>query len=257
MENPWARPPADAGFLPPAPERPAYVFARMVGWILAGMFAVALIAFVLTIIARGVTGGDGSAAVPPIITVASGFALQTIFLWGAFRRAKVTGWRGDITDGFGFYRPRRWGLLLALAALILIINGLWWTWRIATPRPQWSPNVLTTEQAFASATFAAHPSLFVLMTLLGPVAEELFFRGWLWTALRRFWMPLPVMIATGSSWVGMHMLDDIQTARRLIPLAIVLSLARHFCGSVGATIGLHALNNVFVAVALLSFYGRW
>lgn len=261
MENPWIRSSRDVGFIPAAPERPTYVLARMLGWILAGLFAVAMVGFIVAIIGRSTGGaalGGAGAAIPQVITtVASGYVIQTVFLWGAFSRAKITGWRGDLCDGFGLYRPRRWGVLVGLAVLILVVNGLWWKWRVATPRPEWRPNVLTLEEAFASATFAIQLLFFILITLLGPVAEELFFRGWLWTALRRFWTPLPVMIVSGSSWVAIHLLDDVQTARRLIPLAIILSLARHFCGSVGVTIGLHALNNAFVAVALLSFYGRW
>jgi membrane protease YdiL (CAAX protease family) len=99
----------------------------------------------------------------------------------------------------------------------------------------------------------------VLLTgvvVLGPVSEELFFRGWLWTALRRFCFPVPAMLATSTPWLAQHMLDDIRAPLRLMPLAIVLSMAHHFCRSIRASIALHLPNNPIGVGIIASLYTR-
>lgn len=59
---------------------------------------------------------------------------------------------------------------------------------------------------------AAGPFVQVTMVLLlaglGPLSEEWFFRGWLWTGLRRHWRPVPVMLATALPWLLLHMMNS-------------------------------------------------
>jgi uncharacterized protein len=99
------------------------------------------------------------------------------------------------------------------------------------------------------------PALFIVTLLLAvavaPVAEELFFRGWLWTALLRCWGVWPSALCTGGLWLAMHALDSPVRALILLPATILLSLARYYCGSVRASLLVHVANNAAASVAQL------
>lgn len=86
-------------------------------------------------------------------------------------------------------------------------------------------------------------SLAILVGLV-PLSEELFFRGWLWTGLRKHWGVLPVMLATTLPWLLIHMPDGLTRPLFLLPSAILFNLARHLCGGVRASIVVHVLNNL-------------
>jgi membrane protease YdiL (CAAX protease family) len=89
------------------------------------------------------------------------------------------------------------------------------------------------------------------MVVLSPLWEELFFRGWLWTGLRRHWRPLPVMLVTALPWLVLHMADGVLRPLFLVPAAIMFSLARQYCGGVRASLTLHVLNNT-TAIAIVA-----
>ena len=80
--------------------------------------------------------------------------------------------------------------------------------------------------------------------ILAPLAEEVFFRGWLWTGLRK--RPLSALgtaMVTGGLWLGLHAAVRVDLPLGILPSAIILSLARHFGESVRASIALHAVYN--------------
>jgi membrane protease YdiL (CAAX protease family) len=185
-----------------------------------------------------------------IASLFAAVAFDCVLLSGAFWHYKLAAPpAGGLVNGFGFYRIRGWRLLIALGALVVAIVVAWWGF-IA---PRWALGLLPLEQTIASADPVAQVGWFAVVALLTPIAEEVFFRGWLWTSLRRFWAPFIVMTVTGIGWLVPHMLGGVNLALRLLPLAVILSLARLFCGSVSATIGLHVLNNACVFLAILLY----
>jgi hypothetical protein len=93
-------------------------------------------------------------------------------------------------------------------------------------------------------------NLFVVV-VLAPIGEELFFRGWLWTGLRRRWDALPTALVTATFWLVLHLDRGVATAVALLPLAIILSLARQIGNSVRASIPLHAVYNLAVDLPLV------
>lgn len=137
----------------------------------------------------------------------------------------------------------RWWLLIVLALLAVgwaffasaVWNGLvpQWvaTWRQASP---W------TVGAFAVTT-----------VVLAPFAEELFFRGWLWTGLRRHWRAFPTALLTCVLWLAMHLELSLVLPLFLLPTAVILGFARHFCG-IRAAIIVHAIYNSVVVIVLLA-----
>jgi membrane protease YdiL (CAAX protease family) len=82
--------------------------------------------------------------------------------------------------------------------------------------------------------------------LLAPVSEELFYRGWLWTGLRKRWGALSTGMLTGMVWVGVH---SPQIWVWFLPAAVMLSVARHLGQSVRASIALHIIYNFIVLIS--------
>ncbi len=97
---------------------------------------------------------------------------------------------------------------------------------------------------------------FLAMTILAPLAEEFFFRGWLWDALRRSWGPAATATLTSLLWLLTHAPEGgVARMTLLVPAAIALSYARHRGGSVWASIIVHMCNNV--AVAIIPWLAVW
>ena len=84
--------------------------------------------------------------------------------------------------------------------------------------------------------------------LLAPIGGELLFRGWLWTALGPSWGIWPTALFTGAAWWLFHAYLGIETLKYLLLAAIILSLVRHYTGSVRATIVVHILDNVRLVI---------
>jgi uncharacterized protein len=82
--------------------------------------------------------------------------------------------------------------------------------------------------------------------LLAPLSEELFFRGWLWTGLRKHWGALTTGALTGAVWLALH---PSEIWVWFFPIAVILSVARHFGQSVRASILLHMLYSFIVIVS--------
>lgn len=106
---------------------------------------------------------------------------------------------------------------------------------------------------------AAGPTDYVLLAtlatnlvLLAPVAEELFFRGWLYTGLRHrlpFW---PSFLFTAGLFAAIHWDANHRRILMVAPLAIALGVLRELTGSIKATMALHALYNLIIVTITLS-----
>lgn len=105
---------------------------------------------------------------------------------------------------------------------------------------------------------AAGPTDYVLLAtlatnlvLLAPFAEELFFRGWLYTGLRQrlaFW---PSFLITASLFAAIHWDANHRRIFLVAPLAIALGVLRELTGSIKTTMALHALYNLIIVTITL------
>ena len=83
----------------------------------------------------------------------------------------------------------------------------------------------------------------ILTTIMAPLAEELFFRGFLYGGLRRYGVPIAAVVS-GLVFGGVHIGGS--PIGFLVPLAvlgIILALLYERTGSLYPPIALHALNN--------------
>jgi membrane protease YdiL (CAAX protease family) len=87
--------------------------------------------------------------------------------------------------------------------------------------------------------------------ILGPLAEELFVRGWLWMGLRRHWGTLPTIVATSVLFLASHWPENLLSLGAKLPVAVGLAAARHLGGSVRASIALNMIYSFTVPIAPL------
>jgi membrane protease YdiL (CAAX protease family) len=177
----------------------------------------------------------------PISQTAMVFLASCTLLIAVRGRSAVVG-HGNRRAGVGDKPITRWWLLVVLAFLAAawaFVASAFWNavqplW-VSSRRGQ-SPWVLA---AFTVAT-----------VILAPLAEELFYRGWLWTGLRQHWRAFPTALLSCSLWLITHIERGFLVPIILIPLAVILGFARHFCG-IRAAIILHAIYNLVCAAALV------
>ena len=236
----------------------AILVLRVVLWIVAA-FAGAILALcalgLVSAVGRGLSIGFQRKALfplpdPLVYLLFSACGFQATLLLGAMWE----GWRvgnGDRGAGLGASPIRRLGTVaflcllmvawvFALPTLLGAVPSLRALAKVATP------GVLTPDGADGPAAVVLR---LLLLAVLAPVSEELFFRGWLWEALRRAghgawsvagWTSLP--------WLLLHGLDSPKRVLFLIPAAVVFSVARHVGGGVRASLMVHMSNNLTVVL---------
>jgi membrane protease YdiL (CAAX protease family) len=91
----------------------------------------------------------------------------------------------------------------------------------------------------------------LVFVVLAPLAEELFFRGWLWTGLREHWGVLPTGLMTALMWLVAHLDRGIGYVALLFFPALILTIARQVGKSVRATIPIHAIFNLIGIFSLI------
>ena len=82
------------------------------------------------------------------------------------------------------------------------------------------------------------------VVLLGPIAEELVFRGFLMGYLRRFGMPVAIGVSA-FSWALLHYSYDWQVIGVIAIDGLLLGLARWRCSSVWVPVAMHMTYNLY------------
>jgi hypothetical protein len=162
--------------------------------------------------------------------------------WLSGRRQRLAGAvgprlrRGEIRIGLGDRPLGAPPLVAGLAVAVVLYAGLL------------SYVQFREIEDFFAAVFRAGPGLrlaaFLVLGLLAPLAEEMLFRGWLWTALRPFWSAFSCSLVTGILWVLTHFGEGTIKMAVLAPIALLLGLARSRSASLRAPVLLHVALNL-------------
>jgi membrane protease YdiL (CAAX protease family) len=229
-----------------------------VSWLAVAIAASFCIPFALSFIARNprtvgsLTGVTNWYPTPLVYWLGSILALQSVLLLANLSQGRVLG-NGDIMLGLGAGPMRRRKLIAVFAVLMI---GWICNYVAVLIRFRALANTISTglpSARAAEAQIPGHPIVMVMALLLAmivaPLLEELFFRGWLWTGLRRSWGAWPTALITGGLWLVAHAPGGPLRVPLLLPQAILLSLARHYGGSARASLVIHIVNNTTAAVA--------
>lgn len=88
--------------------------------------------------------------------------------------------------------------------------------------------------------------------VLAPLAEELFFRGWLYTGLRARYGFWPSYLVTATLFAAIHWDANHRRILLVLPLALALGLLREGTGSIKPTVLLHAVYNLTIVAITLA-----
>lgn len=237
---PAAGPPAEppSGPPPSADGDPA----RWAPWTAPASLAVAFLFALVGALVVGTVGALFGASFedpPPAVNIAATIVQDAAFIGAAVLFAGRTG--RVLPAQFGLVRTRLrtaigWTLLAYVAYLVL---GQLWAQVVDIDAPDSLPDSLGVDQSTAALV-----AVCVLVTVIAPIAEEVFFRGYFYGALRNWRGPWPAALGTGVVFGAVHAFGT--EAVFLVPLAILgfmLCVVRERTGSLLPCIVLHAINN--------------
>lgn len=184
-------------------------------------------------------------SVLPLRLICTVMVIGAILLTVALLLARRT---GNLSAALG-NNPISHPLVIGIGAVLLFFYGVLASVTFMAILPSW----MTFWAPVSGWVFGL---FFFALAVLAPLAEELFFRGWMWAALRQHWGVWATAITTGVLFLAMHLENGLLTVILLVPMAVMLSVARAVGGSVRASVIMHCLYNVGVAgtlwLALLS-----
>ena len=240
MQHPALDPPPPP---PPArPELPEGATPRWPAWYAGVGFLTALIATLLVVgivaAATGTTADDQDAT----FTVVATFLQSLIFIGTAVLFASFT--RKPRAEHFGL-RPARFWPSVGWAALGIVSFYIAVAVYTAVVQPD-AEQTVAQDLGANQGTFGMIAAGFMVICV-APVAEEFFFRGFFYRALRSRW---PVLTAAGIDGLLFGIIHyDFSGADALLivpPLALlgfIFCLVYERTGTIYTVIALHALNN--------------
>src|ERR671931_151315 len=220
------------------PERPRW--KPWTAWVaLIAAFGGALMGALLVGIVGAIGGADLSDPTPAV-NIAATIVQDVCFVAAAVLFAGMAG--RPLPAQFGLRRPRFSPALgwMALAFLAFYIFTVVW---VAILHTNADDSKLPDELGVDRSTVALLAAAF-LVSVVAPIAEEFFFRGFFFAALRNWKGLWPAAIITGLVFGGIHI--GSADAELLLPLAFfgfVLCVLRERTGSLLPCIVLHCANN--------------
>jgi membrane protease YdiL (CAAX protease family) len=193
-----------------------------------------------TVVAR-LLGHDVSAGDPPAgVTITGTFFQDAGLIVSAWLLARLTAGRPTAAQ-FGLRRLsalKGLGWLMATWVAFIVFSAVWAA-ALGVEENDDLPQELGADDSTTALVFVA-----LLVCVAAPIAEELFFRGFCFTALRRKVGVIAGAVLTGVIFGAIH--AGSADAVFLVPLGVfgaLLCLLYHRSGSLVPCIVLHALNN--------------
>jgi hypothetical protein len=230
-----------------------FLLLGMLAWIFAAV-AGTMAVWGVTSLASGVLRRAGVNEPEPsglVYTLLGGYGFHGTLLLGAlWQGRRLTG--GDWREGVGVRRIRRigWIALFALIMISWLIGVLALTAAIPALHDfmkSMTPEFLMSD--LGAASLGVMVLLVVLVVIVAPMAEEIFFRGWLWEASRqRGHSVATTACLTAIPWLLLHGIEAPGRILFLLPAAVMFSLARQMGGGVLASLMVHVANNMSVVL---------
>jgi membrane protease YdiL (CAAX protease family) len=197
------------------------------------------------------TGSAGSVSDPPPgINIALTLFQNIALVGAAVLFARMVG-RPSGAD-FGLRRPpslKRAVTLLAAVWIGFYVVSALWVLALGLDEHQQLPDRLGADRGTLNLL-----AVVALITVIAPLGEELFFRGFFFGALRNWRGVWLAALGTGVVFGGIH--AGSAPVGFLVPLGFFgfgLCLLYHYSGSLYPCIALHALNNAIALGAALNW----
>lgn len=212
------------------------------GWAVAGALALGLIASLLALFAGVELSG-------PLILVALTVPWISLAGWPVFVTARrgngvrldlgwsfgKEDWRAGILGGMAAF-----GIAMAVGLLSILIWG-----DFSSAAGEEAARLAESSPLWALLIFA------VLVAVGAPIAEELTFRGLLWSGLaKRGVRPWPTILISAAAFALIHF--EPQRLAILLAVGVVLGVIRWRTRSLGACIIAHGVNNLPGALGILA-----
>lgn len=244
---PWGASPPSASPSPTRPWRAALALPVALAAVVAGAVTFALVSVIRAALVTPPDHQDGVVGValhgtPPLLTTTSTLAQDLALVVGAAIAAAVTVPRpGRLrAEHFGLRPVRLWpsaGLVVLGYGAFLVLAAAWTQALGITDRENVAIDLGTRDSAAALAAAV------VLVCVVAPVCEEIFFRGYLFGALRRRGLVVAAGV-TGLTFGVAHVLSSpIGFIVPLAALGVILCLLYERTRSLYPCIALHVLNN--------------
>jgi membrane protease YdiL (CAAX protease family) len=164
-------------------------------------------------------------------------------------------WRGwSVRDYLALVPPRRGEVLFGVACLapLLIAFDL-----LALAFGRDAVPTFMRDAYVSSQAAGALPLFFIAVVIVGPVAEEIAFRGFLFRGLSTTWLGVAgTLILTSVIWAAMHIQYDWILTGEIFLIGLVLGWLRWASGSTLLTMALHVMAN-FVATVQAAIKVEW
>jgi membrane protease YdiL (CAAX protease family) len=225
------------------PESARRLIFAAAGWFLLAKAVPVAVSFFFRRFATGSVGGLTKGAsqleIPPTLShllfTVGAFGGGIVLLYAVSIWGRIVG-GGDRRLGLGVAPIARLPIIIGLSTVVVLYAAL-----IDFVVYEYRPDLF-----FQSSSVPLWLILFdgLVIIVLAPLAEELFFRGWLWTGLRKHWGVLLTGLVTAVMWLLPHLARGIGTVALLLFPALILTIARQVGKSVRATIFIHAIYNL-------------
>ncbi|HZV73681.1 MAG TPA: type II CAAX endopeptidase family protein [Conexibacter sp.] len=245
--GPWLPPLAERSGGPPpsSPEPPGagdHAVPRWPPWTAPVALIVAFAFAIFGALVVGIVGAIFGASFnhpPPAVNIVATVLQDGAFVGAALLFANRAG--HVLPAQFGLVRTRLWPALgwMALAYVAYAALSQLWAGLVDTHAKDKLPSSLGADDSTIALV-----AVCVVVTVIAPLAEETFFRGYFFGALRNWRGPWPAALLTGAVFGGIHV--GSAPVVFLLPLAILgfmLCIVRWRTGSLLPCIALHALNN--------------
>ena len=183
---------------------------------------------------------------PPAVGILTTLILQSSLVGAALLFART---RAPLAPRlFGLRRARLASALgwVVLAAVLYVVFSTIWQQALQLHEKDNLPSQLGADRSTLAFVLVA-----LLVLVSAPIAEELFFRGFFFTALRNWHGPWLATVLTGLAFGAVHVFGT--PIGFLAPLAFfgaALCVVRWFTGSLYPCFALHAINNSIALGAL-------
>jgi uncharacterized protein len=222
----------------PPPQGPRW--KPWMAWVaLVAAFGAAIVGALVVGVIGAVAGAD-FVNPPPAVNISATILQDLSFIGAALLFARIAG--TPRPEQFGLRRTRFWPALgwIAVTFTAFYVVTLVWVSILGVDA---NDSKLPDELGVDDSTVAMLAVAF-LVSVVAPVAEEFFFRGFFFTALRAWKGLWPAAIITGLVFGGIHL--GSADAAFLLPLGFFgfsLCLLYHRTGSLYPCIALHCMNN--------------